>query len=116
MFIPFLVAKVFHIIKKSKNLKNVKRVYPKRKSKGKKNKNGQKVKEMNPIKNKGQGKCPSLNATTFYSDVINKLCAACQTFATIYEESNCLNLTHSFSISCCRIENKYLTKQFNLGR
>jgi len=34
MFIPFLVAKVFHIFKKSKNLKNVKRVYPKREIKG----------------------------------------------------------------------------------
>jgi len=34
MFIPFLVAKDFHIIKKSKNVKNVKRVYPKRKIKG----------------------------------------------------------------------------------
>lgn len=38
MFIPFLVAKVFHIFKKSKKFKNVKRVYLKRKSKGKKNK------------------------------------------------------------------------------
>jgi len=34
MFIAFLVAKVFHIVKKSKSLKNVKRVYPKRKIKG----------------------------------------------------------------------------------
>ena len=34
MFIPFLVAKVFHIIKNSKNVKNVKRVYPKIKMKG----------------------------------------------------------------------------------
>jgi len=46
MFIPFLVAKVFHIIKKSKN---VKRVCPKRKIKGlKKKKMVKKVKEMNP--------------------------------------------------------------------
>ena len=36
-----------------------------------------KVKENEPHQKKGQGKCASLNATTFYSDVINKLCATC---------------------------------------
>jgi len=34
MFITFLAAMVFHILKESKNLKNEKRVYPKRKIKG----------------------------------------------------------------------------------
>jgi len=43
MFIPLLVSKVLHIGKKPKNLKNVKRVYPKRKIKWKKKiKGGQK--------------------------------------------------------------------------
>jgi len=36
MYIPFLAAKVFHIVKKSGNLKNVKRICPKRKIKGQK--------------------------------------------------------------------------------
>ena len=55
-----------------------------------------KVKENEPHQKKGQGKCAILNATTISFSVIKQLCAACQTFATIYEESNCLNLTHSF--------------------
>ena len=36
-----------------------------------------KVKENEPHQNKGQGKCASLNATTFFSYVIKKLCATC---------------------------------------
>lgn len=51
---------------------------------------------MNPKKKIDQGKCANPNATTISFFVIKQLCAACQTFATIYEESNCLNLTHSF--------------------
>jgi len=49
MFIPLLVTKVFHIFKKPENLKNVKRVYPKRKIKGVKIiKMVKKVKENEP--------------------------------------------------------------------
>ena len=44
-----------------------------------------KVKENEPHQKKGQGKCASLNATTFYSVVINQLCVACEIFATIHE-------------------------------
>ena len=44
-----------------------------------------KEKEMNPKQKIDQGKCANPNATTFYSVVINQLCAACQTFATIHE-------------------------------
>ena len=54
------------------------------------------MKEMNPKQKIDQGKCANPNATTISFFVIKQLCAACQTFATIYEESNCLNLTHSF--------------------
>ena len=56
----------------------MKRAYTlKEKSKGEKNKMVKKVKENEPHQKKDQGKCASINATMFYSYVINKLCATC---------------------------------------
>ena len=85
MFIPFLVAKVFHIFKKSKNLKNVKRLYPRKKNKRvKRIKYGQKMKENEPQQKERQGKCASVNATTVYFCII-KNCVQFVTYATICE-------------------------------
>ena len=95
MFIPLLAAKVFHIVKKSKNLKNVKRVYPKIKSKGEKNKMVKRVKEYEPHQKKDQGKCASLKATIFYSYVINN-CVQLVIYAAIDEQSNNLSLISSY--------------------
>ena len=65
MYIPFIVANVFHICKKIKKLKNVKRVCPKRKIKGKKEqRKDKKMRENEPQeKEKRPWKCESPNAT-----------------------------------------------------
>ena len=47
---------------------------------------------MNPKQKIDQGKCANPNATTFYSDVINQLCAACEILPQFMNKSNCLNL------------------------
>jgi len=54
-----------------------------------------KVKDNEPHQNKDQGNCASLNATTFYSYVINN-CVQLVTYATIDEQSNSLSLASSY--------------------
>ena len=77
IFIPSPDAKVFHIVKKSENLKNVKRVSPKRKIKGQKEWNGQKMKEMNPKPKKDHESVQVQKSTTFSFSVNKALRAAC---------------------------------------